>query len=115
MRFFDMTHKAPAGELPLVPDGRRARTVQRLQIGLTGITLMVMLVGLASIVQDKARAIDAVSVPGAAATTEPSDAASGADPLVEAGVVPDLAPSATADASLRARPPAGAKNSPATN
>lgn len=91
MRFLDMTRKPPAGELLPIVTGRRARTVQRLQIGITGVTLMILLVALAGIVQDKARAIDAVTVPEAAPTTASEDAAAAqSDPLVQAGVVPDL-------------------------
>ena len=37
-QFFDMSRKPPVGELPDVPgnDARRERTMQRLQIGITG-------------------------------------------------------------------------------
>ncbi|MEX0342472.1 MAG: hypothetical protein AB3N06_07790 [Erythrobacter sp.] len=91
-QFFDMSRKPPVGELPDVPgaDARRERTMQRLQIGITGIVLMILLVGLASIIQDRAAESDATTVPAAAPTTEPTQAAPRNDPLVEAGVVPDL-------------------------
>lgn len=90
--FFDMSRKPPVGELPEVTPGgpRRLRNLQRLQIGITGVVLMVVLVGLASLVENSAAGVDAVSVPEAAPTTEPSEAPSQTDPLVEAGVVPDL-------------------------
>ncbi|TMM48795.1 hypothetical protein [Qipengyuania marisflavi] len=90
MRFFDMSRKPPVGELPQIGDARRARIVQRLQIGITGVTMMILLIGLASIIQDRAAQTDATAVPQAAATTEPNEGASQNDPLVEAGVVPDL-------------------------
>lgn len=91
-QFFDMSRKPLVGDLPDVPgnDARRARTVQRLQIGITGIVMMILLIGLASIVQDRAAETDATTVPAAAPTTEPTQAAPQNDPLVEAGVVPDL-------------------------
>ena len=88
----DLTRSAPdvgqATDVPLA--GTRAQSVQRLQIGIGGVVLMVLLVGLASLIQDRTRQVDAASVPGAAPTTEPSVAPQQQDPLVDAGVVPDL-------------------------
>jgi hypothetical protein len=107
-QFFDMRRKPPVGELPEVPgsDARRARTVQRLQIGIPGIVMMILLVGLASIIQNRAAETDATTVPAAAPTTEPTQAAPQNDPLVEAGVVPDLPaePSATPNAAPTSGP-----------
>ncbi len=102
--FFDMSRKAPAGELTDLSGGgggRRERTLQRLQIGGTGVLLMMLLVGLASVIDDRATLTDATAVPEAAPTTEPTQAAQQNDPLVEAGVVPDLPaqPSAEPEAS----------------
>ena len=119
-QFFDMSRKPPVGELPEVPgsDARRERTVQRLQIGITGIVMMILLVGLASIIQNRAAETDATTVPAAAPTTEPTQAAPQNDPLVEAGGVPGLPaePSATPNAA----PTSGPQNttdapSPAAN
>ena len=108
-QFFDMSRKPLVGDLPDVPgnDARRERTVQRLQIGITGIVMMILLIGLASIVQDRAAETDATTVPAAASTTEPTSAPARNDPLVEAGVVPDLPaqPSATPSASPTLDPP----------
>ena len=91
-RSFDLTRRKPgtgeASDVPLA--GTRAQSVQRLQIGIGGVVLMVLLVGLASLIQDRTREVDATSVPGAAATTEPTPAVTQQDPLVDAGVVPDL-------------------------
>lgn len=70
--------------------GTRAEAVQRLQVGLTGLAAMVLLVGLANIIQDRARVSDEGAVPEAAPTTEPDAAAPQRDPLADAGVVPDL-------------------------
>lgn len=90
--FFDMSRKPLADELSEVSPGnaQRARTVQRLQIGVTGVLLMIILVGLASLVENSAAQSDATAVPEAAPTTEPTSTQQQADPLVEAGVVPDL-------------------------
>lgn len=51
---------------------------------------MVLLVGLANIIQDRARVTEEASVPDAAPTTAPTEAAPQRDPLADAGVVPDL-------------------------
>lgn len=51
---------------------------------------MVLLVGLANIIQDRARVSDAMAVPEAAPTTEPSTQAIQSDPLADAGLVPDM-------------------------
>ena len=70
--------------------GTRAEAMQRFQIGVSGLAAMVLLVGLANIIQDRARQTDAESVPQAAPTTEPVQVAPRPDPLADAGVVPDL-------------------------
>nr|WP_247715129.1 hypothetical protein [Qipengyuania mesophila] len=101
-----MSRKPPVGELPEVPgnDARRERTIQRLQIGITGIVMMILLVGLASIIQNRAAETDATTVPAAAPTTEPTQAATQNDPLVEAGVVPDLPVQPTTQPSVTPTP-----------
>jgi hypothetical protein len=75
----------------LAPATVRAEAVQRLQVGLVGIGTMVLLVGLASIIGGQADRNDKMAVPEAAPTTEPSAAAAQANPLADAGVVPDIA------------------------
>lgn len=109
-QFFDMSRKPPVGELPEISPGgaQRARTVQRLQIGVTGVVLMIVLVGLASLVENSASQIDATAVPEAAPTTEPTSPQQQNDPLVEAGIVPDLpAPQATAQTAPTGQGEAG--------
>jgi hypothetical protein len=69
----------------------RAEAVQRLQVGVFGIGAMVLLVGLASIIGGQADRNDKLAVPEAAPTTEPSAAPAQANPLADAGVVPDIA------------------------
>ena len=89
---FDLTRSAPdsfrAADVPLA--GTRAQSVQRLQIGIGGVVLMILLVGLASLIQDRTREVDAAAVPEAAPTLEAAPAPTQNDPLVNAGVVPDL-------------------------
>lgn len=78
-------------ELPAAPlGGTRAEAVHRLQVGLSGLAAMILLVGLANIIQDRARVTEEQSVPQAAPTTEPSAQPAQTDPLADAGVVPDL-------------------------
>lgn len=64
----------------------RAQAVHRLQIGLFGLAAMLLLVGLANIIMDRARlADDADAQPEAAASLS---ARSPSDPLADIGVVP---------------------------
>ena len=76
-----------------ISTARQARTeaVQRLQVGMLGIGAMVLLVGLASIIGGQAEMNEELAVPEAAPTTEPKPAPSQANPLADAGVVPDIA------------------------
>ncbi|MBC2668283.1 hypothetical protein H7F53_03890 [Novosphingobium piscinae] len=61
----------------------RAQALHRLQVGLLGLCLMLMLVGLANIIMDRARLSDATAPAGSAASP-----ASKSDPLADIGVVP---------------------------
>jgi hypothetical protein len=88
----------------------RAEGVQRLQAGLVGIAAMVLLVGLASIIGGQAERNDELAVPEAAPTTEPSLAPAQANPLADAGVVPDIA--AEPSPALPPQAPAGPGNAP---
>lgn len=75
---------------PLPPDRKRAEALHRLQIGLAGIGAMVLLIGLATIIMERAQLTEAGSVPDAAATVAPANPVAKNDPLAEAGVVPDM-------------------------
>lgn len=68
----------------------RAEAIQRLQVGLSGIAAMVLLVGLASIIGSQADQAENAAVPEAAPTTEPKPEPTQANPLADAGVVPDI-------------------------
>jgi hypothetical protein len=80
----------------------RAQTVQRLQTGMLGLAAMLLLVGLANIIMDRARQAD-----GSAAAASPSAAGSQAapknDPLADMGVVPSASPSPGAASAAPAR------------
>ncbi|MBA3863044.1 MAG: hypothetical protein C0517_03770 [Erythrobacter sp.] len=80
------------GEGPAPASQARAEAIQRLQVGLFGIGAMVLLVGLASIIGSQADLADEAAVPDAAPTTEPTPAPTRANPLADAGVVPDIDP-----------------------
>ena len=64
--------------------------MQRLQVGFGGIVAIVILVGLASIIETRLAESEAAAVPEAAATDAPEPSSTAADPLVDAGIVPDL-------------------------
>lgn len=82
----------PQAEGDAAPLAITARTeaIQRVQVGLFGIGTMVLLVGLASIIGTQADMAEQAAVPEAAPTTEPTAAPTQANPLADAGVVPDI-------------------------
>lgn len=73
----------------------RAQAVQRLQAGLFGLAAIVLLVGLANIINDRARLAD-TAAPAAAAPAKADDRG---DPLADIGVVPAASPEALASPS----------------
>ncbi|MDG6077647.1 hypothetical protein E3U23_00345 [Erythrobacter litoralis] len=90
-RSYDMTRPTEDGEFTaLALGGTRSQKVQRLQFGIGGVLLMVLLVGLASVVKTRATEAEANAVPEAVPTVQPATETPQADPLVEAGVVPDM-------------------------
>ncbi|MDJ0641852.1 MAG: hypothetical protein QNJ15_03455 [Erythrobacter sp.] len=70
--------------------GTRAEAIQRLQVGFFGLFSMVLVVGVANIVYNRAQQTEEAAVPEAAPTTEPTEAPPQRDPLVDAGVLPDI-------------------------
>lgn len=84
----DDTKDTDATEAPL--GGTREQAAHRLQVGLVGIAVMVFVIGLATIFAQRAQISEESAVPEAAPTTEPVEAPEQSDPLVDAGVVPDL-------------------------
>ena len=112
------TNSDPAATAPEIAEeelsaatSARGEAVQRLQVGLFGIGAMVLLVGLASIIGGQADRNDQLAVPEAAPTTEPGGQAAQANPLADAGVVPDIA--AEPSAGPTAAPPASGNVAPA--
>lgn len=84
--------------------GTRAQSMQRLQIGLSGIAGIILMVALADTLSDQADKTDAVNVPEAVPSAGPdAKPAAQSDPLAEAGVVPDL-PADTAEAAAQNQP-----------
>ena len=59
-------------------------------MGAVGVVAVLLLIGLASIIKDRATETENTSVAEAAATMAPSASTAAADPLAEAGVVPDI-------------------------
>jgi hypothetical protein len=69
--------------------GTRAQSIHRLQIGFAGLGAMVLLVGLANVIMDRAKQTDASAVPESAAPVAAAPPAA-SDPLADAGVAPDV-------------------------
>lgn len=69
-----------------------AHAVYRLQVGLFGLGGMLLLIGLANIIMDRAQLTDqAANVPAAMVAISPSPSETAAkDPLVDMGVAPEL-------------------------
>jgi len=99
----------PTG-LPATGDAR-ADVMRRLQTGAIGIAAVLVLIGLASIIQERAAQSDRTAVAEAVATPQPSGSATVSDPLAQAGVLPEMpaspsaspAPSATSGTRAPAR------------
>ncbi|MGN6500257.1 MAG: hypothetical protein ACTHKM_08915 [Tsuneonella sp.] len=71
--------------------GTRAQAIQRLQVGRSLLGGVILLVGLATAIEDRAKQTDAAAVPQAAASgAKAASATPQNDPLADAGVVPDL-------------------------
>ncbi|MDE2563587.1 MAG: hypothetical protein KGL48_15190 [Sphingomonadales bacterium] len=96
-------HAGPPGDRAL-----RTQAVHRLQIGLFGLGGVLLMVGLANIVMERARQSEVATATAAppAAIAAPTDVATTAsDPLVDMGVAPELpvnkpSPSAKPDATV---------------
>ncbi|MBW8785894.1 MAG: hypothetical protein JF593_14890 [Novosphingobium sp.] len=79
----------------------RAQAVHRLQIGMFGLAAMLLIVGLANIIMERARLADAAS--GAAPVASSAAASPSSDPLADLGVVPSAAPADGAGAQRNGR------------
>ena len=67
----------------------RAQAVQRLQVGLAGLAAMLLLVGLASVINEQLRRSDPAPVASASVAASPTS-----DPLADVGVFPQVDTSA---------------------
>ncbi|MXO74594.1 hypothetical protein GRI40_05075 [Altererythrobacter aerius] len=97
------------GAAPL--GGTRAQALHRLQVGVSLLIGIVLIVGLASVIEERAKQSDETVVPAAAATATSQVPAPGTDPLADAGVVPDLpdVPAAPERNATDAAEPGGAR------
>lgn len=78
----------------MADDPRRQEGLQRVQIGLTGLAGVILLVGLANIVIDKAKLDVAVQPPPTVSTLDNANAlAQPKEPLAELGVTPSMSQS----------------------
>lgn len=85
-----------------VPDTARelrAQAMHRLQIGVLGLAAMLLIVGLANIIMDRARLGDSKAAAPQEATATATTSA-GTDPLADIGVVPAPDPTAAASADI---------------
>lgn len=109
----ESTQKAQHFVPPSVRE-RRAQAVHRLQFGLFGLAGMLLLVGLANIIMERAMTSDDATAASTAASVSaakvsPDGAQSPAnDPLADIGVVPDM-PSAEQTAAIPAERTTGAR------
>lgn len=92
---------APQHYMPPTARELRAQAVHRLQVGMLGICAMLLLVGLANVIMDRAREVEAATTP---VVHEAIDAPKpvikpAADPLADIGVAPAAEPSAAPPAA----------------
>lgn len=83
---------APQHYVPPSVRDLRAQAVQRLQAGLFGLSAIVLIVGLANIIKDRAELSEQGGRTAANAPADP--AAEVSDPLADIGVVPSAMPDA---------------------
>ncbi len=81
---------APQHYVPATARELRAQAVHRLQIGVLGLVAMLLIVGLANIIMDRAR----LGEDSAASQVNVSATTAASDPLADIGVVPAPDPSA---------------------
>lgn len=99
-----------------VPNTRelRAQVVHRLQVGLFGLSAMLLLVSLANVIMERAKQVDRATIHDSASPLASASATPVNDPLVDLGVAPELpvgtktsAPSGSAGGQSPARGGAG--------
>ncbi|MGX7951901.1 hypothetical protein ACWPM1_04965 [Tsuneonella sp. HG249] len=81
--------EAPLDEPPLSPlAGTRAQALQRLQVGISLLLGIVLIVGLANVIEERAKQSEQTAVPQAEASVAAETAIPANDPLADAGVLP---------------------------
>jgi hypothetical protein len=86
-----LTDPADEIEAPSAAQKRmRAEAIQRLQVGLSGLGAMLLLVSLAGIITSRATEVEQAAVPETTVSAASDGSAPMKDPLVDAGVVPQL-------------------------
>lgn len=92
----------PQHFVPPSPRELRAHAVQRLQAGLFGLSAIVLIVGLANIINDRAKLTEVSerAIPVASASESPA----ASDPLADIGVVPSAVPSEAPTATASGAP-----------
>ena len=95
------TVAAPQHYAPPTVREMRAQAVHRLQIGFSGLAAMLLLVGLANIIMNRARMNDAMMPPNSGASQSVEKSASDNDPLADIGVAPAATSSANGDGAGR--------------
>jgi hypothetical protein len=93
---------APQHFVPLTGRELRAQGVHRLQVGFLGLAAMLLLVGLASVINDRVRLTDEQSGVNSAAINTLAQPTS--DPLADIGVVPSADPSVPPTVIIRPAP-----------
>jgi hypothetical protein len=91
------TVAVPQHYQPATARERRAQAIHRLQVGAGGIAVMLLIVGLANIIMDRARLFEDGARTVQAGATPAATKAS--DPLADIGLVPSPDPTATAVSS----------------
>lgn len=94
----------PQHYVPATPRELRAQAVQRLQTGLFGLAAIVLMVGLANIINDRARLAE--GTPAGTVAKTATTAETKADPLADAGVVPSATPEPEATGAANTAEPA---------
>ena len=91
MAINDRTAQEPPPFLGTRP-GRRAQAIQRLQIGGLGLGVILLVIGVANVVMDRAQEVEQTAVPEAKLNTPAPEETQASDPLADIGVVPSPEP-----------------------
>ena len=86
---------APQHYAPPTPRELRAQAIHRLQVGLFGLFAMLLIVGLANVIMDRARLVDEEDPIRDVVAADAPEKKQVSDPLADIGVVPAAEPSPT--------------------